>query len=406
MTQTPNDGLMNYSLAAPKGFVAGVTRAGLKKAGEDFALIVSERPAIAAAVFTTNLVQAAPVLVSKEHLRNRTHRAIVVNAGCANACTGDAGLNDARHTTQTVADKLGCKPQEVLVCSTGVIGVRLKMQKLEVAIESTASHLTREAGWRVAEAIMTTDTRPKRALKKFKLGSTNVTIAGVCKGSGMIHPNMATMLSFVTTDAAISKTALNAALKKAVRVTFNRVSVDGDTSTNDSLMILANGAAGNDTITSVNSLEFERFTNALTEVCRTLAIQIARDGEGARKLVTIQVKNAPSELAGEKIAATIATSPLVKTAIAGNDANWGRILAAAGRSGAKFDPSLVEIKLGNLVVARNGGGLNFSEDRALEILQKDEVTITVDLHQGEADVTAWTCDLTEDYIHINGDYRT
>ncbi len=398
--------MMDYSLAAPKGFVAGVTRAGLKKAGEDFAVIVSERPAIAAAVFTTNLVQAAPVLVSKEHLRNRTHRAIVVNAGCANACTGDAGLNDARQTTQFVAEKLGCKPQEVLVCSTGVIGQRLKMQKLEVAIESTGSHLTREAGWRVAEAIMTTDTRPKRALKKFKLGSTNVTIAGVCKGSGMIHPNMATMLSFVTTDAAISKTALNAALKKAVRVTFNRVSVDGDTSTNDSLMILANGAAGNETITSVNSSEFERFTNALTEVCRTLAIQIARDGEGARKLVTIQVKNAPSELAGEKIAATIATSPLVKTAIAGHDANWGRILAAAGRSGAKFDPAQVEIKLGNLVVARNGGGLNFSEDRALEILQKDEVTITVDLHQGEADVTAWTCDLTEDYIHINGDYRT
>jgi glutamate N-acetyltransferase/amino-acid N-acetyltransferase len=397
---------MDYSLAMPKGFTAGVTRAGLKKAGEDFALIVSERPAVAAAVFTTNLVQAAPVLVSKEHLRNRTHRAIVVNAGCANACTGEAGLNDARQTTQLVAEKLGCKPSEVLVCSTGVIGLKLKMQKLEVAIENTATHLSREAGWRVAEAIMTTDTRPKRASKRFKISSHNVTIAGVCKGAGMIHPNMATMLAFVTTDAAISKLVLQSALMQATRRTFNRVSVDGDTSTNDTLAVLANGAAGNETITSTASVEYERFLNALTEVCRSLAIQIAHDGEGARKLVTIHVKNAPSETAGEKIAATISTSPLVKTAIAGQDANWGRILAAAGRSGAKFDPALVEIKLGNLVVARNGGGLNFSETRALEILQKDEVTITLDLHQGAANVTAWTCDLTEDYIHINGDYRS
>ena len=397
---------IDWSVTTPQGFLAGTTRAGLKKAGEDFALIVSEHPAVAAAVFTTNLVQAAPVLVSQEHLRNRMHRAIVVNSGGANACTGAGGLNDARRTAALVAGQLNCKPEEVLVASTGVIGQRLDMKKIEAGVETVASQLSRAAGSRVAEAIMTTDTRPKRANKKCKLAGRTVTIAGVAKGAGMIHPNMATMLSFVTTDAAISKAALKAALKQAVRKTFNRLSVDGDTSTNDTLAILANGAAGNTPIRQASGADFETFTAALTAVCRDLTIQIARDGEGARKLITIHVKHAPSETAGEKIAATIATSPLVKTAIAGADANWGRILAAAGRSGVRFDVSKVEIKLGALVVARNGGGLNFDEARALEILKQDEVTLTVDLHQGDAEVTAWTCDLTEDYIHINADYRS
>lgn len=400
------DEAVDLSVTAPRGFLAGTTRAGLKKAGEDFALIVSERPAVAAAVFTTNLVQAAPVLVSQEHLRYRTHRAIVVNSGGANACTGAGGLKDARHTAVLVAAQLGCQPEEVLVCSTGVIGQRLDMKKIEAGVVSASAQLTRAAGSKVAEAIMTTDTRPKRASKKFKLGGKTITIAGVAKGAGMIHPNMATMLSFVTTDAAISKPVLKAALKQAVRKTFNRLSVDGDTSTNDTLAILANGAAGNAPITKASGAEFETFTAALTAVCRDLTIQIARDGEGARKLITIQIKHAPSESAGEKIAATIATSPLVKTAIAGADANWGRILAAAGRSGVRFDVSKVEIKLGSLVVARNGGGLNFDEAKALEILKRDEVTLTVDLHQGDAEVTAWTCDMTEGYIHINADYRS
>lgn len=400
------EALKDYSVAQPKGFSASTTRAGLKKAGEDVALIVSERPAVAAAVFTTNLVQAAPVLVSKEHLRYRTHRAIVVNSGGANACTGEGGLADARRTARLVAAGLNCQPEEVLVCSTGVIGQRLKMDLLESGLARLLASLTREAGSRVAEAMMTTDTRPKRASKRFKLAGKTVTIAGVAKGAGMIHPNMATLLSFVTTDAAISKAALNAALKLAVRRTFNRLSVDGDTSTNDTLAILANGAAENELIKQASGTDFETFTKALTEVCRDLTMQVARDGEGARKLITLHIKNAPSESAAEKIAATINTSPLVKTAIAGADANWGRILAAAGRSGVKFDVSKVEIKLGNLPVARQGGGLNFSEARALEILKRDEVTITVDLHQGEAQVTAWTCDFTEDYVHINADYRS
>lgn len=397
----------DYSVAAPRGFWAGTAACGLKKkGGEDLAIIFSERPAVAAAVFTQNLVFAAPVLVSREHIRHKAHRAIVVNSGGANACTGDEGLKDARQTARLVAEYFNCDEEEVLVASTGVIGMRLNMAKVESGVREATAKLSRESGWQVAEAIMTTDTHPKRASKRIRLNGRTVTIAGVAKGSGMIHPNMATLLSFVTTDAAISKQALNAALKLAVNRSFNRVTVDGDSSTNDTLAVLANGAAENALITKASGADFESFTQALTGVCRDLAIQVARDGEGARKLITIRVRHAPNERDAEKIAVTVATSPLVKTAIAGADANWGRILAAAGRSGAKFDVSKVEIKIGNLVVARNGRGLQFSEERALEILKRDEVTITIDLHQGEAEVTEWTCDLTEGYIHINADYRS
>jgi glutamate N-acetyltransferase/amino-acid N-acetyltransferase len=395
-----------FSVTAPKGFLAGVARCGLKKAGEDLAIIFSERPAVAAAVFTRNLVQAAPVLVSREHLRYRTHRAIVINSGGANACTGDEGLNDARATAEMVADYFSCDDREVLVASTGVIGVRLDMLKIESGVREATGQLSREAGLRVAEAMMTTDTRPKRSNKSLKLGGKVVKIAGVAKGAGMIHPNMATLLAFVTTDAAISKSALQASLKRAVNRSFNRVSVDGDTSTNDMLAALANGAAENEPITKPEGEDFEAFTEALTDVCRDLAIQVARDGEGARKLITIRVRHAPNERDAEKIAVTIATSPLVKTAMAGADANWGRILAAAGRSGVKFDVSKVEIKLGDLAVARRGMGLPFSEAHALEILKRDEVTITFDMRQGAAEVTEWTCDLTESYIRINADYRS
>ena len=393
------------SVTAPKSFLAGTARCGLKKAGDDLAIIFSERPAAAAAVFTQNLVQAAPVLVSREHLRFKTHRAIVVNSGGANACTGEKGLNDARETARMVAEYFNCDEREVLVASTGVIGVRLDMDKIASGVREATGRLSREAGFHVAEAIMTTDTKPKRAARSVKLGDNVVKIAGVAKGSGMIHPDMATLLSFVTTDAAIGKAALRRALKLAVDRSFNRVSVDGDTSTNDMLAVLANGAAGNEPIKTPGA-DFDLFTEVLTEVCRDLAIQVARDGEGARKLITILIRRAPNERDAAKIAATIATSPLVKTAIAGADANWGRILAAAGRSGVKFDPSKVEIKLGGLAVARNGVGLPFNEARALEILKSDEVTVTFDMCQGETEVAEWTCDLTEDYVHINADYRS
>ncbi len=390
----------------PKGFLAATTRCGLKKSGEDLAIIFSERPAVAAAVFTQNLVVAAPVLVSREHLRAKTHRAIIVNSGCANAVTGEEGLANSHRTTQLLADFFNCDDREILVCSTGVIGVQLKMELLEAGIRAATANLAAENGAKIAEAIMTTDTKPKRAAKSFTLGGKRVTIAGVAKGAGMIHPNMATLLSFVTTDAAISKKVLQTALNKAVNVSFNRVTIDGDTSTNDTLAVLANGAAENPLIEKAEGTDYERFLKGLIEVCQDLAIQVARDGEGARKLLTIHVKNAPNEKMAHRIAETIATSPLVKTAIAGEDANWGRILAAAGRAGVRFDISLVDIKLGNLFVARQGRGLKFDEVKALEILKSDEVKTTVDLHQGAAEVTEWTCDLTEDYIRINADYRT
>jgi glutamate N-acetyltransferase/amino-acid N-acetyltransferase len=398
--------LTALSVTAARGFLAGTASCGLKKSGDDLAIIFSEYPAVAAAVFTCNLVKAAPVLVSREHLKYRSHRVIIANSGGANACTGDEGLADARRVAQIAAEFFNCDEREVLVASTGVIGVRLEMDKIETGIRTATAELSRQAGPRVAEAIMTTDTRPKRAARSFQLGKQRIMIGGVAKGAGMIHPRMATLLAFVTTDAAISKTALQAALRRATELSFNRVTVDGDTSTNDMLAVLANGAAGNEPIRRAEGQDFERFTAVLTDVCRKLAIEVARDGEGARKLITIRVRHAPTEKAAHRIAETVATSPLVKTAIAGADANWGRILAAAGRSGVHFDTSKVEIKIGALTVARNGRGLEFSEERASEALSRDEVTLTIDLHQGEAEVTEWTCDLTEHYIRINADYRS
>ncbi len=396
----------DFSVATPRGFLTGTARCGLKKAGDDLAIVFSEYPAVAAAVFTKNLVQAAPVLLSKAHLKSGSHRAFVVNSGCANACTGEPGMDDARQTAQIVAEYFHCDEREVLVASTGVIGVRLDMNKLVSGLRTATAALSRENGSEVAKAIMTTDTRPKRAVRTIRLGGRRVTIAGVAKGAGMIHPNMATMLSLVTTDASISKAALQSSLNRAVNLSFNRVTIDGDTSTNDTLAVFANGAAGNDKIDNTRHPDFETFLKALTDVCQELAIQVARDGEGARKLIVIKVRRAPSEKDAHRIAETIATSPLVKTAIAGQDANWGRILAAAGRSGVRFDISKVSIRIGNLAVARQGRGLLFDESKALEILRRDEVVITVDLNQGEAEVTEWTCDLTEDYIRINADYRS
>lgn len=401
-----SSGKQDFSVAAPRGFLTGTARCGLKKTGEDLAIVFSEYPAVAAAVFTTNLVQAAPVVLSKAHLKAGVHRVFVVNSGCANACTGEPGMEDARQTARIVAEYFHCDEREVLVASTGVIGVRLDMNKLVSGLRTATAALSRENGRQVAEAIMTTDTRPKRAAKTIRLGGKRVTIAGVAKGAGMIHPNMATMLSLVTTDAAISKAALQRALNRAVNLSFNRVTIDGDTSTNDTLAVFANGAAGNEKITDTRHPDFEPFLGALTDVCRDLAIQVARDGEGARKLIVVRVRQAPSEKDAHRIAETIATSPLVKTAIAGQDANWGRILAAAGRSGVRFDVGKVNIRIGNLPVARQGRGLLFDEAKALEILRRDEVVITVDLNQGEAEVTEWTCDLTEDYIRINADYRS
>jgi len=398
--------LIENSITAPREFVASAVRCGLKKTGEDLAIIYSQRPAVAAAVFTTNIVQAAPILVSRAHLKNARHRAILVNSGGANACTGEPGYADAKRSAELVASRLGCDPEEILIASTGVIGVRLDMTKIEAGIREATNNLNRDNGSRVAEAIMTTDTRPKRSFRRLRLGRREVVIAGVAKGAGMIHPNMATLLSFITTDAAISKRALKTALKRAVEKSFNRISVDGDTSTNDTLAIMANGAAENPLISSTASKDFGIFERSLTEVATELAIEVARDGEGARKLVTIEIRRAPSLKAAELIAKAIATSPLVKTAVAGEDANWGRILAAAGRSGARFDPSKVDICIGDLKVAQRGTGLRFDEGRARKILSSNEITILFDMRQGNNSLTGWTCDMTEGYIRINADYRS
>lgn len=390
----------------PRGFRTASVHCGLKKEGDDLAIILSDGPAVAAAVFTQNLVQAAPVQFSREQLKHRSHRAILVNSGGANACTGIEGMEDTKRSARLLARLVGCAESEVLIASTGVIGMRLDMKKLEAGIADGVALLDGDSFARVAEAIMTTDTRPKRAIREVRIGGRKVRIAGVAKGAGMIHPNMATLLSFILTDISISKPALQAALRYAVERTFNRVSIDGDTSTNDMLAILANGAAENKRIAVSEGMDFVRFRDALTSVAEGLAIQIARDGEGARRLIVIDVRRAPTDRAAHRIAETIATSPLVKTAIAGGDANWGRILAAAGRSGVRFDPQKVEIRLGNLIVARRGQGLLFSEAHAAEILAKDEIKILVDLHQGDGEAREWTCDLTEDYIRINADYRS
>jgi glutamate N-acetyltransferase / amino-acid N-acetyltransferase len=401
-----NSNRNGFSVAGPRGFLAGTAACGLKSSGADLAIIFSERPAVAAAVFTQNLVQAAPVQISRENLRHRRHRAILVNSGGANACTGAAGLADARHAVSLVAEHFALDDREVLIASTGVIGTRLDMKKVEQGIRHAAAGLSRSGGAQVAEAIMTTDTRPKRSARSLTLDGQRVTIAGVAKGAGMIHPNMATLLAFVTTDAAISKTALQSALKRAVNESFNCVTVDGDTSTNDTLAILANGAGGNATISRSSGPDYDRFAAGLTAVCQDLAIEVARDGEGARKLITVNVRRAPTMVDARRIAQAVATSPLVKTAIAGEDPNWGRIIAAAGRSGAQFDPALVEVDINGLVVARQGRGVRFNEEKAAGILARNEVGLTIDLHQGEASTSCWTCDLTEDYIKINAEYRS
>jgi len=397
---------MNNTITAPQGFVAGSAICGLKKGKPDLAIIFSEAPAVAAGVFTQNLVKAAPVIVSQEHLRNRIARAIVVNSGNANACTGSDGLKDARQMAALTARQLRILPQEVLVCSTGVIGVRLAMERVERGIREAAVGLSRQQDKRIIEAIMTTDTRPKSVVRELRIGRSRVRIGGIAKGAGMIHPNMATLLAFLTTDLAIARPLLRLSLKRAADASFNCISVDGDTSTNDALLILANGVAGNPTISSQQSIHFKKFSEAVEDACQELAQMIVRDGEGARKFVTINIWEARNDDDAKRIARSIANSPLVKTAIAGEDANWGRILAAAGYSGVKFNPDLVEVRIGDLQVAKRGRGVSFSEARAKEILSRRDIEITVRLHQGSGRARMWTCDLTEDYIRINADYRT
>lgn len=396
-------------ITAPQGFkAAGVVAQVRKKGRRDLALICSEVPAVAAGLFTKNLVKAAPVILSQEHLTDGRAQVIVANSGIANAYMGAQGMADARRMAELAASLLGVPVGDMVVASTGVIGEPLPMDKIEAGIRDAAANLTRDGGGNAAEAIMTTDTAPKEYALRFNPGGGDgpaATIGGIAKGSGMIHPNLATMLSFLTTDAAVGRDALEAALRYAADRSFNAVTIDGDTSTNDMVVILANGQAGNASI-AAGSDEFIVFRDALTAVCTELAKMIAHDGEGATKYMEVRVRGAQSEQGALQIARTIARSNLVKAALFGEDANWGRIITAAGYSGVFFDPEQVTIWIGDLKMADGGTGLGFDEDRAKEILEGREIEISLDLHQGTAEGVAWGCDLSYDYVRINANYRT
>ena len=396
--------------ALPKGFSFAATACGLKKSGLDLGLLVSEVPAAAACVFTTNRVQAAPVFVSRAHLRRSRHkmRGIIVNSGNANCATGSEGIAIAATTALKTAWELGhYHPSQILVCSTGVIGVPLPWKKIIDAIPQLVRQRSASATsfGQFTRAIMTTDTRPKWAAAQCVIGGGRVRLLGCAKGAGMIHPQMATMLAFVVTDATASPAVLRGALRGVASKTFNAITVDGDTSTNDTLAILANGSSGSKTL-HTGSADFRKFASALESVCRCLALQIVADGEGARRVVEIEVRGAASNQAADRIARTIANSPLVKTALAGGDPNWGRILAAAGRAGVRFDPDRAEISMAGITMCHAGCAQDFNEKAARRKLLGKRVPIVVDLHQGKGSACIWTCDFTTDYVRINASYRS
>jgi len=340
-----------------------------------------------------------------EHLKDGTARAVVANSGNANACVGPQGLEDARAMANEAAQLLGLPAEQVLVASTGVIGQSLPMERVLSGLRLAAAGLSREGGHDAATAIMTTDTVAKEAAVTLELGGVQATIGGMAKGSGMIHPNMATMLCFVTTDAAIDPGLLQQALTTVVERTFNMITVDGDTSTNDMVLVLANGAAGN-LLISAEDADYAAFAEALEAVCRKLAVAVAADGEGATRLLEVRVQGAATQQDARLVARAVASSSLVKAAVFGKDANWGRIICAAGYSGASFKPDAVDIYVGDIQVAKNGGALPFSEERATEMLSGARAVFTIDLHNGVNDAVAWGCDLTYDYVKINGSYRT
>ncbi|BCB96772.1 arginine biosynthesis bifunctional protein ArgJ [Dissulfurispira thermophila] len=389
----------------PKGFLFSAVEAAIKKPGrKDLALIFSEIESVISGMFTTNNIKAAPVKLDMKRIKSGKGQAIIINSGNANACTGRQGLMDAMEMAEMTANALGIKTGMVYVCSTGVIGTLLPMERIRPKIKELADNLGKNSINDVATAIMTTDTFPKVVSKRIRIDSKTVTISAICKGAGMICPNMATMLCFIVTDANIDKSALDNALKKAVQRSFNRITIDGDMSTNDTVLIMANGLAGNALIEK-NSKEFDRFANALSDITYELGRMIVKDGEGATKLVEIEVKNARNEEDAEKGAFAIANSMLVKTAIYGNDANWGRIMAALGYSGIAIKEEKIDIFLNGLKIVNCGMGMG-KDKQANKRLKGKELKIVVDLHLGRYAAKVLTCDLTEDYVKINAEYRT
>ena len=392
-------------VCAPKGFRAAGVAVGIKPSGNpDVAVLVSDSPATAAAVFTTNRVCAAPVIVSREHVADGRARAVAVNAGCANAVTGEGGMADARRMAAVTAGLLDLPVDEVLVASTGVIGRRLPMDRLENGLRTAAAALTSDGGDAAAQAIMTTDTRPKSISVQIETPEGPIRVGGMCKGSGMIAPNMATMLAFVTTDAVATPEYLQTLLGDITSRTFNCVTVDGDCSTNDSLFLLANGASG--VHAEPGSPAGEALHQAVEHVCTHLARELARDGEGATKLVAVRVRGAETALEARQVARSIANSPLVKTALFGNDPNWGRILCAAGYSGVALDPSRVALELCGIPLLRNGEPLPFDIPAASAAMKVPELEMVLDLGAGSAEATVWTCDFSYDYVRINAEYTT
>lgn len=393
-------------VTAPAGFLAAGVSAGIKKSGKrDVCLLVAERTCPAAAVFTVSATAAPPVLVSREHITGGVLRAVVVNAGNANACTGAPGMAAAREMAGAAARALGCEPTEVVVCSTGVIGVPLPTDLVLAGIAQAAETLDSTAGESAAEAIMTTDTFVKQLAISVTVDGRMFTVGGMAKGSGMIQPNMATMLAFITTDAPLSSASCDALLRAAVARSFNRITVDSDTSTNDTCVLMASGAEGGPTL-EPGSVAYESVAAAITEVATALAKMVVRDGEGATKFVTITVNGAVDETDAERAAFAIANSPLFKTALFGEDANWGRVAMALGKSGARIDPERFDITFAGIVTCRDGTATGFDEAEAALALAADEVEVQVDLHLGGGAATVWTCDFSYDYVKINGDYRT
>ena len=387
---------------SPQGFLAGAVLSGISRQKElDLAILCSQKPCTAAGVFTTNVIKAVPLILSQKHLQDRSAQAVVVNSGCANACTGDAGMADAEETATLVAEKLSISPADVLVASTGVIGVPLPMERVRAGIPGIT--LTSEGGHELAKAMMTTDTSAKEIAVFVEAKPDGFTIGGVAKGAGMIHPDMATMLCFLATDAAVDAGFLQSALQKAVDASFNMISIDGDTSPSDMVVLLANGLARSEAIDDRNG---ERFQKALDEVCLYLAKCIARDGEGATKLIEVTVEGALTEAEARLAARTIVSSPLVKAAMHGNDPNWGRIVAALGRSGAKVTETKLGVYLNDVCVMKQGGPVPFDKQKVSRSLAGKEVSLMVHLNLGGGKAAAWGCDLSEEYVTINSAYTT
>ncbi|MDY4413598.1 MAG: bifunctional ornithine acetyltransferase/N-acetylglutamate synthase [Ruminococcus sp.] len=402
-------------VCAAKGFKANGIQCGLAHAGasvtrkkNDIALILADNMCAAAAVYTTNKVKGAPIQVTKEHLQNGKAKAVIVNSVNANTCNSD-GVAKAEKMCSLVAEELGIDENDVIVASTGVIGQVLPIEPIEKGMKSLCEGLTYDGNSRAVEAIMTTDTMVKEVAVEFEIGGKICTMGGMLKGSGMIHPNMATTLTFITSDVNISSELLQRALSDVVKITLNRVSVDGDTSTNDMVCVMASGTCGNKIIDCEDD-DFEKFRNALYAVMMNLARMMARDGEGATKLIECACVGASSEKTAETVAKSVITSSLFKAAMFGEDANWGRILCAVGYADANFDISKVDVNIGSdkgiIAVCRDGAGVEFSEEKAKEILKEEEIQIYISLNEGDCSAVAWGCDLTYDYVKINGDYRS